>query len=341
MAIKSYFFNAVQTGDVYDRTYSAEDVTSYLDKIVGNGVFPNPSTNLQVTASSGMSVIVQAGQGWIDGHKMVNTADMPLTVGPADVVLNRIDAVIFYVDHTSREMGIAIKAGTPANSPVAPSPTRNTTRYELCLARIRVNKQTTAITTSMITDTRGNSGLCGFVQGLIQQADTTTLFDQWQSGYDEWFTDTQIKGTNAINEFKADFESWFNEIEENLNKSTLIRKYETNYTTISANEDTFNVKNLISQYSWALDILEIRINGLTLSSSEYSKNENEITLAVPIEKPGTSISFVIYKSVDAEAAETVLAYIGDISKLKTNKKTLVDAINEIYTGLKSSETGTV
>ena len=126
-----------------------------------------------------------------------------------------------------------------------------------------------------------------------------------------------------------------------LRKSTLIRKYETNYTTISANEDTFNVKNLISQYSWALDILEIRINGLTLSSNEYSKNENEITLAVPIEKPGTSISFVIYKSVDAEAAETVLAYIGDISKLKTSNKTLVDAINEIYTGLKSSETGTV
>ena len=298
MVIKSYFFNAVQTGDTYDQTYSAEDVTSYLDKIVGNGVFPNPSTNLQVAASSGMSVIVRAGQGWIDGHKMVNTADMPLTVEPADVVLNRIDAVIFYVDHTSREMGIAIKAGTPANSPSAPVLTRNTARYELCLARIRVNKQTAAITASMITDTRGNSGLCGFVQGLIQQADTTTLFDQWQSGYDEWFTDTQIKGTSAIDKFKGDLESWFNEIKEDLLKATIIRKYEANYTTTSANEDTFNVKFLIPQYSWALDILEIRINGLTLSSNEYSKNENEITIAVPIEKPGTSINFVIYKSVN-------------------------------------------
>ena len=56
MAIKGYFFNAVESGGTYDRVYNAEDVTSYLDLIVGSGVFPNPSTNLQVRASTGMNV---------------------------------------------------------------------------------------------------------------------------------------------------------------------------------------------------------------------------------------------------------------------------------------------
>lgn len=70
MAISGYFFNALKVNDTYDRIYNAEDVTSYLDKIVGNGVFPNPSSQLQVTAGSGMSITVNAGQGWIDGHKI-------------------------------------------------------------------------------------------------------------------------------------------------------------------------------------------------------------------------------------------------------------------------------
>ena len=65
MAVNSYFFNAVLNDGVYDRIYNAEDVTSYLANIVGNGVFPNPSTQLQVRAGTGMQVIVGAGSGWI------------------------------------------------------------------------------------------------------------------------------------------------------------------------------------------------------------------------------------------------------------------------------------
>ena len=72
--IKSYFFNAVQSGGTYDREYDAEDFASYLDKLVSNGVFPAPTTNLQVVPNSGRNLTVYAGQGWIDGHKIVNTA---------------------------------------------------------------------------------------------------------------------------------------------------------------------------------------------------------------------------------------------------------------------------
>ena len=276
MAVNGYFFNAVLSEGVYDRIYNAEDMTSYLNQLVGNGVFPNPSTQLQVRAGSGMNVIVGAGSGWINGHKMVNTADLTLAVTASDVVLNRIDAVIFYVDFTTRSMGITIKTGTLASSPVAPSLTRSTNRYEMCLARITVNKQVTAITTAMITDTRANSSLCGIVQGLIHQIDTTTLWQQQQAKFDEWLDGVQTQ----FDEFKA------------------FRKLEGIRVTINANESTFNVKTLIPQYAFAYDILEVYINGFHLNGNEYTLSNNVVTLERPIEKAGAVVDFIVYHMIN-------------------------------------------
>ena len=297
MAIQSYFFNAVKDGDTYDRVYNAEDVTSYLDLLVSNGVFPNPSTNLQVRASSGMNVIVGAGSGWINGHKMVNTADMSVSIAASDVQLDRIDAVIFYVDLSTRTMGIEVKTGTAAVSPTAPTLTKTNQRYELCLAKISVKKQITAITASMITDTRSNTSLCGWVTGLIREIDSTTLFEQWQD----------------------EFDTWFDDVKDTLSTATLLRKFEGNYTTVTANESTFNVQTYVPQYAYALDILEVRINGLTLNSNEYSRSGNLVTLVTPIAETGTPISFTVYKSVDGSDAETV---IDEVAELQTVVNTL-------------------
>lgn len=278
MAIESYFFNAVESGGVYDRIYNAEDVTSYLNQLVGNGVFPNPSTQLQVRASSGMDVIVGAGSGWINGHKMINTADLTLTVPTSDVVLDRIDRVIFYVDFNARSMGIEIKTGTVAASPVAPALQQDNARYELSLATINVAKQITAITAAMITDTRGDSTVCGYVQGLIQQVDTSTLFNQWQAAFNEWFAGVQ-------DQFVA---------------GKVFKKLEGIYTTVSDGEDTFNVLNYIPTFAFAYDILEVYINGIHLNQNEYTLSNNTVTLETPIESTGAVVTFVVYKSVEEE-----------------------------------------
>ena len=278
MAINSYFFNAVLSGGTYDRIYNAEDVTSYLDGIVGSGVFPNPSTNLQVRSSTGMNVIVGAGSGWINGHKLVNTADMTLAITASDVILIRIDAVIFYVDLTTRTMGIEVKTGTAASTPSAPAMTRSATRYEMCLAQISVAKQVTAITAAMITDTRGNSNLCGYVQGLIQQIDTSTLWEQQQAMFDEWFESVQ-------NQFVA---------------GKQFKKLEGIYTTQAANEASFNVLTYVPSYSFAYDILEVYINGIHLTGNEYTITNNTVTLETPIQDAGAVVDFVVYKSIDPD-----------------------------------------
>lgn len=276
MAIQSYFFNAVLNEGVYDRTYNADDLTSYLDLLVGNGVFPNPSTMLQVRASSGMNVIVGAGAGWINGYKIINTADLTLTLDASDVVLNRIDAVVFYADFNQRQMGIGIKKGTSATSPVAPTLQRDDSKYEMCLAQIAVGKQVSAITSAMITDTRGNSNLCGYVQGLIQQADTTTLFESWQSGFEDWFQAIQ-------NQFVA---------------GKIFKRLEGQVTTTQANQSVFNVLTYVPDYAFAYDGLDVYINGIHLNGNEYSQSNATITLATPIRKAGAVVTFVVYKSVD-------------------------------------------
>ncbi len=278
MAIQSYFFNAVESGGVYDRVYNAEDMTSYLDLLVGNGVFPNPSTQLQVRASTGMNVIVNEGSGWINGHKLVNTADLTLTLDAADVLLNRIDRIIFYADLTTRTMGIEIKKGTLAGSPVAPALTRTSSRYEMCLAQIKVDKQTTTITTAMITDTRGNSSLCGFVQGLIQQMDTTTMFLQWEDA----------------------FETWFDAAQEQLHSGITVKKFEGVYVTQHANEDSFNGLTYVPQFQFIYDILEVYINGIHLNSNEFTLSNNIVTLETPISKAGQVVTFAVFQSAHEE-----------------------------------------
>ena len=276
MAINYYFFNAVESGGTYDREYNAEDVTSYLDGLVGNGVFPTPSTSLQVRASSGMNVIVGAGSGWINGHKLVNTADLTLTISASDVVLNRIDSVIFYVDHTAREMGIEVKEGTLGATPTAPALQRDDERYEMRLAQIYVAKQAAAITAAAITDTRANSSLCGIVQGLIQQVDTTTLWEQQQAAFDAWF------------------ESGRTEFQEVL----AIRRIEATYQTVNSNEDTFVITDHVATYSYAYDILDIYINGLHLAPGEYTNTNGTVTLATPIVSPGAVITFAVTQGYD-------------------------------------------
>lgn len=280
MAIQSYFFNAVNSGGTYDRVYNAEDITSYLNQLVGNGVFPNPSTQLQVRASSGMSVVVGEGTGWINGHKMVNTADLSITLDYANGLLDRIDEVVFYLDLTNRNMGIKILKGTPASNPSPVALTRTSTLYEMCLARIYVAKQTSTITDAMITDTRENSELCGFVQGLIQQVDTTTLWAGQQAQWNEWFGSVQDQ-----------FEAF-----KRFTKLEAVFINTTDYLT------GFQIRNYIADYASAYDIVEIYVSGLHRSSDDYSLNNGYVSFAEGSRpRVNAKIDVVVYHLVPDES----------------------------------------
>lgn len=259
MSVNGYFFNAVNEGGVYDRTYTAEDVTSYLRQVVGNGVFPTPSNQLQVRASSGMTVIVESGEGWIDGHKLVNTADLELTLDNSDALVNRIDRIIFYADYNARTMGIGVKKGTGAVNPVAPALTRNQSRYEMSLATITVNKQITSITGAMITDTRANSNECGWVAGLIQQVDTSTLFVQWQTAYSDYY-----------DLVKQELDDFMETLTQELGVYAYLQQYRKSVNLTSSSSKTIPLDMTGYTYN-ARDFIVVYINGLVgIQGTDYT-----------------------------------------------------------------------
>ena len=260
MAIKGYFFNAIESGGQYDRAYNAEDVTRYLDLIVGSGVFPTPSTHLQVIAGSGMQVIVKEGQGWINGHKIINTAALSLSIDGSDVLLDRIDRVIFYADSTTREMGIEVLKGDKAISPVAPALTRNETRYEMSLATVYVAKNATAITDAVITDTRADSDVCGWVAGLIQQIDTSALFEQYNAAYNEMLE----KMREWMQNQESQFDAWYYNLTQNLTVGAYIKNYRK---VVQGGTGVSNIVALdMDDYEYdSNDVIIANYNGLILT----------------------------------------------------------------------------
>lgn len=166
-----------------DRVYKAEDWAWYFATFIGNGVFPNPSTGLQLVVNSGMTVTAKTGYAFINGYAFKNPTDYNITLETADGSLPRIDRVIVRWDLTNRDMYIGVLKGSASASPAAPTITRNTERYDLVLADIYVAKGVTSITTANITDQRYNTSLCGIVKGTVDQIDASTLTAQ----FDDFF----------------------------------------------------------------------------------------------------------------------------------------------------------
>ncbi len=273
MAIKSMFFNAIKEGDVYDRTYNADDFSRYLEDIVGNGVFPNPSTSLQVASSSGMDIVVKKGSAWIAGHKLINTAALSLAVDPAETLQNRIDRVVCYIDYVNRVMDIEIVKGTPANNPTAPALVRTDSRYELSLATIYVAKQVTSITNANITDTRADSTVCGWATGVLQQVDTSTLFQQWQTAYGDYYAD-----------IKQQLDDFMETLTQELGVNTYLQSFEKHREVeagVTSITDVFNVQG----YSYEeTDVINVYINGVLASEAagDYTKDTSGTALAIYI-----------------------------------------------------------
>lgn len=296
MAISYGFFNSSNR----DRLYNADDISNYFLKLISNGVFATPADAMQVQANGGLSVRVSAGWGFINCKWINNDAPYILTLNAPDVVLNRIDRVVLRLNSavSMRSMGIYVKTGSGAENPQPPALTRNSTTYELSLAQIAVNAGATEITQADITDERGNTAVCGWVTGLIDQIDTTNLFAQYDTAFNQWFAS----------------------IKETLSTVTLIKQYTSVYTTATTAETTIPIN--ISVYNETLDVLNVYVNGMRLTPNvDYTESNGVITLTKTLDIIGTVVDFEVLKSIDGSEAES-------IADLLYQLQTDVNAIDE-------------
>ena len=231
-------FNSIS----HDRVCKAEDWAWYFSTFIGNGIFPNPATGLQVVVNGGMNLTAKAGYAFINGYAFRNPTDYNITLETADGSLPRIDRIVVRWDLSNREMYIALLKGSASANPAAPAITRNTETYDLVIADIYVTKGTTSIAPANITDQRFNASLCGIVTGVVDQIDASVLTAQFDDffklykqqvlteyqNYLNTIVGDEQAAAAALQNFKntlaayetqqqADFEAWVASLKEILN----------------------------------------------------------------------------------------------------------------------------
>lgn len=291
------FFDANLVGEEYDRVYLAAQFAAYFASFIGNGVYAEHSNQLQVVAmpTPQMQVGVEKGQGWINGYWYENTDTMYLPIEVADGVLNRIDSIVLRLGFAERNMWLMVKKGTPAVSPIAPEVTRTADYYDLQLATVSIPASSIRITQAQIQDTRMNQDVCGWVTGVVKQLDTTTLFNQFetyfqefkennQADYEEW-TETQKQAwLSWVSGQETDFTDWTDEQKEEYETwyATHINQWQSDFDTWFENiknqlgEDAAgNLQNQIDEHEARLNNLEMMLlaTGMLFAANEISSGE--------------------------------------------------------------------
>ena len=172
--------------------------------------------------------------------------------------------------------------------------------YELWLATVRVMKNTTAITQDMIVDFR-MSALCGFVTGLIKQVDTSTLYDQWQAAYENYFNATTAAIDAYFEAKKEEYETWFASLTQELRVDTTLHQF---YNAVSVSGTTSEIMISINEYDSNADLLLAFANGVYLVSGiDYTINGTGAAAKINLQKPligANLVNFVVIKSVIGE-----------------------------------------
>lgn len=184
MAIHSGFFNALESGGVYDRVYDASDYSDNMGAIISSGVRRSGDDDLKVTAN-GLTLKVGIGRAWVQGHWLNNDTVYTVATVTPPVGTSRIDGVYVRLDtNTSvRAVSIVYREGTYS---AAPAPVRTGGIYELMLAKITVAEGATNVT---VKDMRPNKTVCGWVTTPVGYNDYFTSLD---NEFDVWFD--AIKG---------------------------------------------------------------------------------------------------------------------------------------------------
>ena len=305
MAQECGFFNAQLVGEEYDRVYLAEQFAAYFASFIGNGVFGSSMQQLEVTANNDMTTNVLSGQAWINGWWYRNTDVYTLSHSVADGILSRIDIVVLRWDHSARDMYLTVIEGTPSANPIKPPIVRNADYYDLQLCEVSIPAGSIRITQAQITDTRLDNSVCGLVTGVVDQIDTTSLFSQFMTAYQEWkdnqqadyedwtdvqkaaynqfVSDTEGDYTDFVNQSKQNYDDFVEESEQDYTDYTTGKQEEFNtwYTTYltafqTAIEAWFeNIKGQISEDAAVRIQLELDEHEDVLNDIQYMVIHND------------------------------------------------------------------
>lgn len=219
MSVSSGFFNSLNG----DRKYNAAQMSAIFDGLIIDGVFASIGTAFAVKAAGGLTVNVGVGKAWFDHTWTVNDSILPMTAPEAEVLLDRIDAVVLEVNGTEsvRENTIKFVKGNPSSAPSRPILTNegNVHQYPLCYIYRKYG--TAVINQADITPMVGTEST-PFVTGILQTISLDELLGKWQDELDR-FTDARSQEVDDwIAQEESDFTTWFNEMKADLQQEQTV-----------------------------------------------------------------------------------------------------------------------
>lgn len=219
MSVSSGFFNSLNG----DRKYNAAQMSAIFDGLIIDGVFASIGTAFAVKAAGGLTVNVGIGKAWFDHTWTVNDSILPMTAPEAEVLLDRIDAVVLEVNGTEsvRENTIKFVKGNPSSAPSRPTLTNegNVHQYPLCYIYRKYG--TAVINQADITPVVGTEST-PFVTGILQTISLDELLGKWQDELDR-FTDARSKEVDDwIAQEESDFTAWFNKMKADLQQEQTV-----------------------------------------------------------------------------------------------------------------------
>lgn len=219
MSVSSGFFNSLNG----DRKYNAAQMSAIFDGLIVDGVFASIGTAFAVKAAGGLTVNVGIGKAWFNHTWTVNDSILPMTAPEAEVLLDRIDAVVLEVNGTEsvRENTIKFVKGNPSSAPSRPTLTNegNVHQYPLCYIYRKYG--TAVINQADITPMVGTEST-PFVTGILQTISLDELLGKWQDELDR-FTDARSQEVDDwIAQEESDFTTWFNEMKADLQQEQTV-----------------------------------------------------------------------------------------------------------------------
>ena len=195
MSVTCGFYNSLNG----DRKYNAIQMGRIFDGLIGDGVFATVGNAFVVKAANGNTVNVDTGKAWFNHTWTINDAILPIELPEADILLERIDAVILEVNASSmvRQNTIKFVKGTASSTPVRPSMENSEYVHQYPLCYIQRKHGATAITQADITPMVGSTET-PFVAALLQTVSLDVLLGKWQDELNQW----------VANEEK-EFNDWF------------------------------------------------------------------------------------------------------------------------------------
>ena len=221
MAVTYGFYNALN----HDRLYDAIQMSSIFDGIIRDGIFSTIGDTMIVTApEDGMYVNVGSGRAWFNHTWTLNDTAYPIEAEQAEVVLDRIDAVILEVNSSAEVRANSIKflKGTPSSNPVKPTLTHNAEVNQYALAYVRIRAGQTTIFQSDIENAVGTDET-PFITGVLQQVSIETLLKQWEAEFNTYFTNFQNTSTTEFNNWLAtkvsEYTAWFAQMQTDMDSN--------------------------------------------------------------------------------------------------------------------------